>query len=311
MGTALSIRATRRAWASPYYVGIHQYYFNMDAFDEAGLDYPKAGWTVDDYSVALEKLVQKDDSGTITRWGGMETTYNNVGRLQLWMNIFGGEIVDPDDWTHCVISSEESKAAFEWHRKRLWDDNTLIQVSQLGELGNLDPLATGKVGIQGEGNGSEGLFLASAPGFRWACAAPPTGPAGEPVGNGTCDNWGIWKGSKAPDVVWDLMKIVALEDEFQLGFAALWVATPNRKSLLPKFKEMVKQAYPDATDEQIDPQIEQLTGGTVRQRRQFKQHKASLEILQPAIQQILITGTAGPEVLDAACEEVTALNREA
>jgi len=221
----------------------------------------------------------------------------------------GGNIVNPDDWTECVVSSDETKAAFEWHRSRLWDSNTLIQQQQAGSYANLDPLATGRVAIQGEGNGAEGTLFMNPPSIRWACVAPPVGPAG-PQGIGTVDNWGIWKGTKAPNVVWDLLKIVALEDEFQEGFAAIWVATPNRKSVLPKFRDAVKNKYPNATDDQIDPQLDLLNSGTVQIGRQFKKHKASLELLLPVMQSILQVGDTGVEALDAVCDEITALNRE-
>ncbi len=291
----------------PYYTWVYQYYYNVDAFDEAGLDYPKAGWTIDDYSYALETLVQKDGDA-IKRWGGLDGCYDGF-RFNLWAYIMGGNIVNPDDWTECVVSSDETKAAFEWHRSRLWDSNTLIQQQQAGSYANLDPLATGRVAIQGEGNGAEGTLFMNPPSIRWACVAPPVGPAG-PQGIGTVDNWGIWKGTKAPNVVWDLLKIVALEDEFQEGFAAIWVATPNRKSVLPKFRDAVKNKYPNATDDQIDPQLDLLNSGTVQIGRQFKKHKASLELLLPVMQSILQVGDTGVEALDAVCDEITALNRE-
>ncbi|MGQ9553664.1 MAG: extracellular solute-binding protein [Anaerolineae bacterium] len=293
----------------PYYTWVYQYYFNMDAFDEAALQYPKAGWTLDDYSLALEKLTLKDDSGNITRWGGRDGSYDPF-RFALWAHIFGGNLVNPKDWTECVVSSDETKQAFEWHRKRLFDDNTLIQQAQFGQLSLVDTLATGKVAILGEGNGNEGVLLNNPPAFRWACVAPPVGPTGKEEGIGTVDNWGIWKGTKAPEVAWDLVKIVALEDEFQKGFSAIWVATPNRKSLLPAFKESVKAKYPDATDEQIDPQLDLLNSGNVKIGEQFKKHKASTELLVPAMEKILFVGDAGVEILDAVCEEITALNRE-
>jgi len=293
----------------PYYTWVYQYYFNMDAFDEAALEYPKAGWTLEDYSLALEKLTKKDDSGNVTRWGGRDGSYDPF-RFALWAHIFGGNLVNPSDWTECAVSSDQTKQAFEWHRKRLWDDNTLVQQAQFAQLNLIDTLATEKVAILGEGNGNEGVLIMNAPKFKWACVAPPVGPTGKAEGIGTVDNWGIWKGTKAPDVVWDLAKIVALEDDFQKAFAALWVATPNRRSLLPGFKESVKAKFPDATDEQLDPQLELLSGGSVKIGEQFKQHKASTELLIPAMEKILQVGDAGVEILDSVCEEITALNRE-
>lgn len=293
----------------PYYTWVFQYYYNQDAFDEAGLDYPKAGWTVDDYSMMLEALTVKDDSGKVTRWGGLDASYGTF-RFPMWLRIFGGHMVDPNDWTQCAVSSDESKAAFEWHRSRLWESNTLIQQMQVGQLSNLDPLATEKVAIQGEGNGIMSALIANPPKFQWGCAPPPIGPDGKASGIGTVDNWGIWKGTKAPDVAWDFVKMLALEDEFMMGFSVMWAATPNRKSLLPGFKDELKKQYPDATDEQLDPQLELLQSGTVQIGEQFKKHKASTELIQPVMDKILQVGDGSVDLLDAVCEEVTALNRE-
>jgi multiple sugar transport system substrate-binding protein len=294
----------------PYYTWVYQYYYSIDAYDEAGVDYPKAGWTLDDYSANLEKLVVKDSSGKITRWGGMDGSYDPF-RFALWAHIFGGNLVNPKDWTECVANSDETKAAFEWHRERLWDTNTLIQTQQAGQYANLDLLATEKIAMQGEGNGAEGTLFSNPPKIKWACVAPPVGPTGKAEGIGTVDNWGIWAGTKAQDVVWDLLKIVSLENGFQEGFSALWVATPNRKSVLPTFKEAVKAKYPDATDEQIDPQLELLGSGSVRIGEQFKQHKASTEILIPVMEKILRVGDGSVDLLDDAAKQITDLNREA
>ena len=293
----------------PYYVWTHQYYYNMDAFDEAGLAYPKAGWKIEDLDMILAKLTTKDASGKVTRWGGLDTAAFSTFRINLWLHIFGGDMVDANDWTQCVISSKESKEAIEWHWHRIWDTNTLIQMTQLGTLANLDPFGTGKVAIQGEGNGVESMLFDNPPKFKWACVAPPVGPAGKPIGIGALDNWSVWRGSKDPEMAWEFAKSLALGDEFQLGFAARWASPPNRKSLLPKFKDAVKTKYAVATDEQIDPQIELFNSGAMQLNRQFKQHKASLELITPALEKILQVGDGKVDILDSVCEQVTALNR--
>ena len=295
----------------PYYAWVYQYYYNMDAFDEAGVSYPKSGWTVDDYSTALEKLVKKDADGKIVRWGGIEACYE-VFRIGLWLRMFGGNMVDPNDWTHCTLSSEECKAALEWHRKRVFDDNTLVQPAQLSVQGyfGLDPLVLQKVAILGQGSGDMFAILNNPPGFRWATAVPPVGPSGKPTGIGTIDNWGIWKGTKSPEMAWEFVKMLALEDAFQMGFAVLWGSIPNRKSLLPGWKDAIKKAHEGTTDEQLDPQLEALKAGFVQIGEQFKDHKGSSELITPVLEKILIVGDSPVTIVDSVCEEVTALNRE-
>jgi multiple sugar transport system substrate-binding protein len=293
----------------PYYPWFYQYYYNKDAFDEAGLDYPGRTWTVDDYSLMLEELTEKDASGKVTRWGGIEACYGTF-RFGLWLHMFEGNMVDPEDWTHCAMSSEEAQAALEWHRLRLWDTNTLAQAMQVENTTSLDLIATGKVSLQGQGAGDEATLLANPPGFEWAIMTPPVGPTGKRTGIGTVDNWGIWSGTKYPDVAWEFLKLLALEDQFERCFSGMWSVPPNRKSLLFWWKGDVAAKYPGLKDDQIDPQLEQLSGDFVEIGEQFKRHKASTELIEPAMQKILQVGDADTSIMEAVCEEVTALNRE-
>ncbi len=293
----------------PYYPWVYQYYYNADAFDEAGLAYPTKTWTIDDYSMMLEKLTKKDASGQITRWGGQENCYGTF-RFQVWLHIFGATMVDPQDWTRCAMSSQEGKAALEWHRHRLWDTNTLVQALQIERKSGLDVLATEKVAIQAQGSGDLLTLLTDPPKFNWSTANPPIGPTGKPTGVGTIDNWGIWAKTKGPEMAWEFVKYLTFDDDIQMAISSLWGNPANRKSLLPKFKEALKQQYPQVKDDQVDPQVDQLTGGYITAREKFKLSVASDQILQPALEKIFIVGDSPVSIIDAVCEEITALNQK-
>lgn len=43
--------------------------YNRDLFDKAGVAYPKAGWTWDDFRTTAKALTVKDGSGTVTQFG--------------------------------------------------------------------------------------------------------------------------------------------------------------------------------------------------------------------------------------------------
>ncbi|MDI7277580.1 MAG: extracellular solute-binding protein, partial [Anaerolineae bacterium] len=301
-GTGIRMGIANYAW-------VYQYYFNKDAFDQAGLSYPKTGWTVDDMSAALEALTKRDASGKVTRWGGGDAVYN-AARIQLWLRIFGGYLVDPGDWTHCVLDSDESKQALEWHRHRIWDANSLVQSIQVADYQSLDNLALGTVAIQGECNGVLYSLLGEPPGFRWGTVAPPAGRNGQTITQGTIDSYMIWTGSKAKDIAWEFVKLLTVEDDFQLATSALWGCTPNRKSLLPRFVDAVRQEYPDVEDDQIQPQVDMLLDAQVTLRAQFKRQKASEELIAPVLEKIFIVGDTPVTAVGALAEEVTALNRE-
>ena len=299
----------------PYYAWFYQWYYNKDALDKAGIKYPDANWTIDNYSTAMETLTEKDSSGKVTRWGGVENVYDNF-RFQCWLRSFGGHMVDPTDRTKCVLDSEEAMAALEWHRSRIWDKHIMASPDQVaskpGAYLSLDPFANQKVVFMGQGNGDAANLLQTDPGFAWAAAVPPIGPKGKRAGIGTIDNWGIWKGTKAPDMAWEFLKMLALEDQFELGFAALWAAMPNRKSLLPKFKQAVLDKYPKtAKADQIDPQFDQVNGDYVAIGEQFKDQKGSKELILPVLQKIFLVGDTPVTAVKDLAKQVTALNQQA
>ena len=297
----------------PYYTWVYQYYYNIDAFDEAGLDYPKAGWTLDDYSADLEKLV-KQGLATRSPAGAAWTAPTTPSASPSGRTSSAATSSTPRTGPSASVSSDETKAAFEWHRERLWDTNTLIQTdSRSASYANLDLLATEKVAIQGEGNGAEGILFSNPPSIKWACVAPPVGPTGKAEGIGTVDNWGIWSGTKAPDVVWDLLKIVALEDDFQEGFSALWVATPNRKSR-PAQVQGSREGEVPRRHGRADRPAARAAEQRLRQDRRAVQEAQGVhrELLLPVMEKHPAGGRLGSRgLLDAVCEEITALNREA
>jgi multiple sugar transport system substrate-binding protein len=58
-------------WAVPTELNYVVIYYNKDAFDEAGLDYPQPGWSWDDFLAAAEALTVREGDET-TQWGFAE-----------------------------------------------------------------------------------------------------------------------------------------------------------------------------------------------------------------------------------------------
>lgn len=46
-------------------------YYNIDLFDAAGLEYPQAGWTWEEFAETAKALTVRDDSGAVKQWGYM------------------------------------------------------------------------------------------------------------------------------------------------------------------------------------------------------------------------------------------------
>jgi ABC-type glycerol-3-phosphate transport system substrate-binding protein len=54
----------------PRYINFTWFHYNRQALDEAGVSCPDMAWTADDMAEAAAKLVQKDASGEVERFGG-------------------------------------------------------------------------------------------------------------------------------------------------------------------------------------------------------------------------------------------------
>ena len=70
--------------------------YNRDLFDKAGVAYPKAGWTWEDFRQTAKALTIKDGSGTVTQFGYEVPNQNFF--IQPWLFSNGTGALN-DDWT--------------------------------------------------------------------------------------------------------------------------------------------------------------------------------------------------------------------
>ncbi|GAB4579503.1 MAG: sugar ABC transporter substrate-binding protein [Anaerolineales bacterium] len=89
-------------------------YYNQALFDAAGLPYPQAGWTLDDF-VATARALTKDTNGdgTIDQYGfGTEVETIRLAPF-VWQN--GGDLLDnPENPTRLTLDMPETREALEW-----------------------------------------------------------------------------------------------------------------------------------------------------------------------------------------------------
>lgn len=70
-----------RTWAIPYETTFTLIYFNKDLFDAAGLPYPAAGWTWDDFLAAAKTLTVRENNET-TQWGFIDPQFRPLYFVQ-------------------------------------------------------------------------------------------------------------------------------------------------------------------------------------------------------------------------------------
>ena len=98
-----------RVYGIPRNVAADGIWFNKDAFDEAGLDYPGPTLTRDEFLEVARRLTIRDESGRVVRYGFMFgwTAWGEF--LRQW-----GARVYSDGGTRCVIDSPEAVAAVQF-----------------------------------------------------------------------------------------------------------------------------------------------------------------------------------------------------
>jgi len=138
-----------KTWSIPFQRSTIVLYWNKDAFKEAGLDPEKAPASWEEMAAMGAKLVQKDASGNVTRWGveipstgyaywmlqalaiqngqkmmneaGTEvylTAPKTVEALEYWVNLSRKDKVMPTgtiDWATLRTDFVEGKTAMMWH----------------------------------------------------------------------------------------------------------------------------------------------------------------------------------------------------
>lgn len=94
-------------WALPVSTDVITVTYDPAVFDEAGLSYPNAAWTIDDFANAARKLVQKDSAGNVTK-PGLVTFGNTVYLLRalLGQGFYGvGSIPDSPSFVNSSLEA--------------------------------------------------------------------------------------------------------------------------------------------------------------------------------------------------------------
>lgn len=109
-----AFRYSGELWCLAQNVSSLVMYYNKALFDAAGLDYPSADWTWDDFVAAARALtVDKDGDGVTDQYGASIDPILYRLAPFIWQN--GGELVDDTaNPTRLAIDSPQAQEAFQW-----------------------------------------------------------------------------------------------------------------------------------------------------------------------------------------------------
>ena len=235
-----------RQYALPKYHGALALYYNKDLFDTYGVPYPDATWNYDTYRDAMQALTHdRNGDGQPDLWGSTldVTTWD---RIQIYVNGWGGHMVDPTDNRRCLLGEPPALEAMEWIRARMWDDRIMATPLDVQNMTTRQAFISQKVAMVEDGSWALKDILAGSD-FRVGVAPMPAGPARR-VTLATSDGFGIYARTRHPDAAWELLKFLISED-YGRAMAAANFLQPARASLLGDWETAIRTEFPSKADD--------------------------------------------------------------
>jgi multiple sugar transport system substrate-binding protein len=287
----------------PKYHGALALYYNKDLFDEHGVAYPDDTWTQDDYLDAMRQLtLDTDADGSTDVWGGMIDV--SWDRVQIHVNAWGGNLVEPADASSCAMDDPPALAAIEWLRARMWDDKVMATLLDVQNVSTRDAFIEGTVATVEDGSWALKDILAKAP-FRVGIAPLPAGPAGR-VTLATTDGFGIYAGTQHPEEAWQLLRFL-ISDEYALAMARANLLQPAKASLVDDWARMVRREFPAAA---ADVDIAAFADGQVKgysvTAEVFPNMADATSLAYAAWDSILTLGQGSVDQLEGVCAQIEA-----
>jgi multiple sugar transport system substrate-binding protein len=234
-----------RQYGLPKYHGALALFYNKDLFDQHKVDYPDESWNQDDYLEAMKQLTHDlDGDGKVDLWGSMIDI--SWDRIQVHVNAWGGNFVDPHDARLSRMGEPEALAAMEWLRARMWDDHVMATFLDVQNMGTRQAFVAGKVAMTEDGSWALKDILTGAD-FRIGVAPMPAGPVRRATLT-TTDGFGIYANTRHPQQAWDLLQFLISED-YSLAMARANFLQPARASLVKAWDQIVRQEFPEKTKE--------------------------------------------------------------
>ena len=180
-------------------------YYNKGVFDEAGVPYPTADWTWDQFRETAQKLTKDTDGdGNNDRYGFAWASNEIFPGILPWVANAGGNLVNDDVSAPTANSPEVVKAVT--FLKGLLDDGIAVTPSPMGDI--FTGFQNGSIAMFGAGRWPSATFLGN--GFDdWDIQYYPVGDTRETVAGAA--GYAIMTSAADPDLAWALQKYTVSE----------------------------------------------------------------------------------------------------
>jgi multiple sugar transport system substrate-binding protein len=213
-------------WVVPYAWTDLGITYNKAMFDAAGLDYPEAGWTWDEFLATAKALtVDTTGDGVMDQWGFAMNNWPYLGLFPFIMSN-GGEILSADK-TEVLVDSEAGMEAIKFYLGLVHTEKVAPTALDLGE--NPNPFATGVVAMELTRSFAPYQYGLINPDLAFGVTSIPmkTDRVNYFEGSG----FGINSKSEFPDEAWKVIEFLA-SPEHQLTMAEQQIFFPARTATL-------------------------------------------------------------------------------
>ncbi len=207
-GALESVQWDGGTWMLPTQITFDLIYFNKDAFDAAGLSYPQAGWTWEDFLNAARALTLLDGD-RVTRWGFVQSSDNPLPFIEGRAGPVIDESTDPPTPRY---DRQEVLQAARWYVD-LFLKEEVTPYSEPPEDQEVVVIPPGQRMIE---NGQAAMWDESSAVWGWRKEQGSRGVAPYPVDNPDSHTTPVWvqgltmsAGTAQPEAAWRWMDFIS------------------------------------------------------------------------------------------------------
>lgn len=218
-------RPSGELYAIPNEVNTYGFFYNGDAFKEAGLPVPTVDWTWDDFYTAAEKLTEKNASGKTTRYGvqnAWSLLESAIGVSMYSVSNGGASLAPETNWVGVKEMSADPKFIEGAQRLNEAIENGYITGPDFEAPNALGAFANGDIPLLHGGQWNASAFFQAKPKFEWGYVPMPAGTDAQVApseSNGFCSP----KDLENPEATWKVISWM-LTDAFNYAYEKSSVA---------------------------------------------------------------------------------------
>jgi multiple sugar transport system substrate-binding protein len=225
-----------------FYPGPAMFFYNIDMFDKAKVEYPTFDWDWNKMRDAAVVLTQDSTGdGKLDQWGLAFETWFVVWLYWLWSN--GADLFNPDE-TKCALGDARAAETIQFWADLVNKDKCALPSSEATAMqGAVNAFKTGSVGMfMGYAWNIAEMKTAKDAGLNWGCVLPPKSPTTSKRSFYMhLECWAAAKASKVPNAAWQYIRDYTAE--YTDDFVAFYPGIPMLKKDINLFLTEETKSY--------------------------------------------------------------------